>query len=122
MLHGHHLTGLLSLFFFRPFVPPCPEHIRDMCCPNVDHLFVFLRDTRHTMNGDGGETTEITSHFSFSVISLSLSFSPSVPSHLPFPPPGDVCLRPLFIESHDDSPNRNDLTAQTRIPIIIQSN
>lgn len=33
------------------------------------------------------------------------------PSRLPFPPSGDVCLRALFIESHDDSPNRNDLTA-----------
>lgn len=74
------------------------------------------------MNGDGGETTEITSRFFSSVTSLSLSFFPSLSSRLPFPPPGDVCLRPLFIESHDDSPNRNDLTAQTRIPIIIQSN
>lgn len=86
-----------------------------MCCPNVDHLFRFPRDTQHTMNDDG-RTVEITRVF-------PLSFSISPFARLPFPPPGDVCLRPLFIESHDDSPNRNDLTAQTsRIPIIIQSN
>lgn len=31
--HGHHIPYFEQpLFFFRPLVPLCPEHIRDMCC------------------------------------------------------------------------------------------